>query len=265
VLLRDHGPADPWLKLVLFTVNSFMDESGECYPSQESIARAAGMGVSTVRRKVAEASRAHWLAIVSRAVYGGKHWKQYAYRACAPDSIVEDFEPTNGTVTGIGLADTWESQHGGIEAENLTGTMFPQLGKRRIPPATGGKAVHAPPAPSGAKRVQMQARTEAPPARDASTARSRTKHRPLTTEAPPAAGCEVPILSSKEKFQEEGAADAAPLSLATGSGIHVETRTDAKKRMIRALLANGKAPSAILEVLAGYHVTPEDIRREQAA
>jgi hypothetical protein len=216
MLIRDHGPSDPFVKLVLFTVNAFMDSSGSCFPGQAAIASAAVMGVSTVRSKIREANLGHWLSLHHRAAYEGQKWKQYAYRACCPDSIdlaaITFKNDDQGKVTTAAeLADSWESVHGGVFSENLTGTMFPQPGKnRRAPPGAGGIKAKAPPATGGCPKDKPRTKPQAPPADAPSTASSSAKHRQLTLKAPPAAGYEVPILSSNSKYQREGALSRTP-------------------------------------------------------
>lgn len=255
VLLRDYGPPDPWIKLVVFTVNAFMDDSGKCFPSQEAIAAAAGMGVSTVRRKIAEANRGHWIAIQARAVYGGRHWKQYSYRACCPDSIDLSAIVANTKTrqTGEDLVDTWEAQHGAISPENLKGTMFPQHGRRRAPPASSGMKVSAPPAPSG---TNPPPGAQAPPADFVSTARPHIEHRPLTTQAPPAAAYEVPIRSSNLKLQAEGALGRTDRGRTPKPK---DTDDDRARRIERALRMNPTADdNTILSWVSG--ATLEQVR-----
>jgi hypothetical protein len=242
ILLRDYGPGDPFITLVVFVVNSFMDDSGSCFPSQETIAQAAGMGVSTVRRKIGAANRAHWLSIEARAVYVSRHWKQYSYRACCPEAInLEGIALKDKGQTAAYLADAHESVYGGIDGANLTGTLFPQPGrKKRIPPAASGRT-QSEAAPSTAPSM-LPAR--APPAAVTRTARSRNEDRPLRLGAPPAAGYEVPNLSLKSKSQYEGAL----------------TRTDGDsdeglRAKIKALGVEGFKPNEIVKQLAQYGVS----------
>jgi hypothetical protein len=233
ILIRDRGPADPWIKLVLYTINATMKDpdaetgdDGAGYWAQETIARAACMGVSTVRRKIAEASKLQWIALETRAALAGRKWKQYRYRACCPDSIdlaAIPIKKGGGAVGGTaeGLVDHWESVWGGIADSSVAGTMFPQLGKSRrvAPPAPGGrKVVAAPPTAGGSTPDKHDAKRAAPPAHATSTARSSTKDRPLTTEAPPAAAYEVPILSTNVKPQDEGAASQPAMGGSTSDG-----------------------------------------------
>lgn len=163
VCIRNHGPADPWLKLMLFTLNSFMDDSGESYQGQEALAKAAAMGISTVREKMAIASKEGWIALYPRGRQGQK-WKTYTYRACVPDWI-DLSQITVKDSNGEKLADHHENVHGGIDDDAVSGSRYPQLGKRRAPPVPGG--------PSGTQNG------EAPPA-------EHVKHRQLVAEAPPA-------------------------------------------------------------------------------
>lgn len=156
-MLRDHGPRDPYLKLAVFSVNAFMGETGACHPSQEAVATAAGLGVTTVRRKLAEACRLGWLAQFPRA-QAGQRWKAIEYVACIPDHI--------DTAKYDRREDKWRAEHGiDIPAEALRGTLYPQKMRAKAPAATAGPSITR--------------NAEAPAADD-------KKDRPLTSEAPAA-------------------------------------------------------------------------------
>lgn len=160
-MLRDHGPPDPYLKLAVFTVNAFMNDkgptAGTCFPSQESIAAASGLGVRTVRRKLAEASRLGWIAMFERA-RAGQRWKAIMYRACVPDGL--DVSPYKH-------ADPWKADHGpDIPVDALLGTLYPQRKRSKAPATAAGPST---------SRAGTQ---------DGSTGRSRPEDRPLTHEAP---------------------------------------------------------------------------------
>lgn len=84
--LRDHGPRCQGLLLTLYTVGTYMRNSGYAYPGQALIAQGARTTSRTVRRHIAEAQRTGWLA-VECAGRGGKGWRHNAYRACVPDDV----------------------------------------------------------------------------------------------------------------------------------------------------------------------------------
>jgi Helix-turn-helix domain len=56
-------------KLVAWALGSFMNAEGECYPKRETIARAAGLHPTTVKRTLSELARRGW---VSRCQGGGR-------------------------------------------------------------------------------------------------------------------------------------------------------------------------------------------------
>jgi hypothetical protein len=186
VCIRRFGPRDPWSKLLLFAVNSFMDDTGHADPGIEAIAEAAVMGQSTVRAKLPEVSKAQWLAIYPRSGRG-QQWRSYAYRPCVPDWIDLETIPKAAE-----LADRFESSHGGIEPRAVSGARYKQTGRTRVPPARGGSP--------------HRENNEAPPANGA-------KYRQPTSEAPPADGAKhrQPLgdKSSLKAFQESDLREGA--------------------------------------------------------
>lgn len=167
ICIRDYGPDDALMKLALLTVNTcFGSETDkdtgektqlECWWGQERLAHAASMGVTTLRRKLTEASKLGWIAIYPRGA-NGQRWKSYAYQPCIPDHIplTEQFEA---------LADAHAAIHGNPTPAATSGSRYPQKGQRRAPAAAAGS--------------KQGVNTEGPAADD-------TKHRPLTHEAPAA-------------------------------------------------------------------------------
>jgi hypothetical protein len=222
VCIRMHAPNDPWTKLLLLALNTFMNDSGEGFPGQESLARAASMGVSTVRAKLNAASRAGWIAVYARH-RPGQQWKSYSYRTCVPDWIdlsEIQFEDDNGGASdGEHLADLHESKYGTIEPEAVRGTLYPQKGKKRAPPAHGGTG-------KGSRTVSEGFPNEAPPADD-------MKHRQPTEEAPPADGGndrqplreKSSLKSSGLSSKGEGAASSTAPFSGKGNGDTEFTRT----------------------------------------
>lgn len=83
VAIREHGPDDSTMKLVLHTARTFMDDDGYCFPSIRAIAKAASLNKSTVTTKVDEARKLGFLAVYPGSGRG-KQWKGNAYRACVP-------------------------------------------------------------------------------------------------------------------------------------------------------------------------------------
>jgi hypothetical protein len=72
------------MKLCLYTVNAFMDDTGEAWPAQASIAKAASLTPNTVQRILGEAIDLGWLGVEPRMAQG-KAWKRYVSRAAIPD------------------------------------------------------------------------------------------------------------------------------------------------------------------------------------
>lgn len=170
ICIRKFGPANPTEKLFLFGINSHMDEAGECFPGQEELSNSTALGVSTIRRVAAVVSKQGWIAIYSRGASGRK-WKSYAYRACVPD-WVDLASIKYREKDGEYMATHHESVWGLIEESAVSGSLYPQKGKPRRPPAPGGSSAPV--------------KTEASTGHSASTARSRSDDRPQRADRPPA-------------------------------------------------------------------------------
>jgi Helix-turn-helix domain len=69
------------MKLCLYTVNAFMDDSGMAWPSQLTISKSAGLSEKTVQRLLGGAIDAGWLGAVARPP------RNYTYYAAIPDSL----------------------------------------------------------------------------------------------------------------------------------------------------------------------------------
>jgi hypothetical protein len=113
--------------LVLYTLRTYMDATGYCYPSQEQIAKTSGISVRTVQNKLPKASRLHWVGMTTHA-RAGQQWKSYAYTSCIPDLI--ELGSYEQMVCGF------EGNHGTVEPEALTGG----LGKAKAPARRAGTA-----------------------------------------------------------------------------------------------------------------------------
>ena len=86
VLIRDYGPPDPTLKLCLHTIRTFMDASGDAFPSQTTIGRAASLTDRVVRSKLKKAVRLKWLS-ENVAGHSGQGWRRHGYQTCIPESV----------------------------------------------------------------------------------------------------------------------------------------------------------------------------------
>lgn len=257
VELRDHGPKDSYLRLAVFAVNAFMDESGTCRPSQERIASAACLGVTTIRRKLAEASRLGWIAQFERAKPGQK-WKSIEYRACIPDHLdTSKYDPKE---------DKWRAKHGAVIPDAaLCGTLYPQSKRAKAPAAGTGTS-------GNCRAVAAVTEQEAPAVDD-------TKHRPLTHEAP-AADDEKDRPERPTKFLREVLDEVllgegrSPLGSQPANNVHAlakvmtTARTDepleARLSKVRTLLAN--TPEYPIDTLCTmYRLTPAQVSEARRA
>lgn len=118
-MIREHGPDSSTVKLCLYTVNAFMDDIGEAWPSQLSISKAARLNEKTVQRLIAEAIDNGWLNVVTRQV-SGKAWKRYIYRASIPDLLERCDTMLQDKVQDLMKA--YESQHGSLPKGGRTTT-----------------------------------------------------------------------------------------------------------------------------------------------
>lgn len=112
--VRAHGPRVPAIRSVLYALSVRMDESGEAYPSQRTIAADTALSERTVRDALLEARRAVWLAVVDH-VRPGQAWRLSHYIACVPDSLNLSEVDLGRGVDLEHMADVAGSQHGDIE------------------------------------------------------------------------------------------------------------------------------------------------------
>ncbi len=130
VAIRDYGPLNPFDRLLLFAVSAYADDSGHCWPGQATLANAAQMGESTVRRKVDALSKAGWLAVYRAC--SGQAWKRNEYRLSVPDQVPLFAIKIKGESAESHVA-KFESTYGGIEPSAVRGRLFTQPGKPRRP------------------------------------------------------------------------------------------------------------------------------------
>jgi hypothetical protein len=87
ILVRDHGPRDPYARLVLHTLRSFMDDGGSTFVGQTRIADAACLSRPTVRKTLKLCWEVRWVGVNRQDNAKGYGWRQLAYRACVPYPI----------------------------------------------------------------------------------------------------------------------------------------------------------------------------------
>jgi hypothetical protein len=109
VLLRDFGPRNSSVRLVMHTLRSFMNNDGYTNVGQEKLAAAACLSKPTMRKALNLAWEAQWIGV---ALYrrGGQEWRSYEYRCCIPDELqVPDVHEE--------LVMTWAEMHEQVDTE----------------------------------------------------------------------------------------------------------------------------------------------------
>lgn len=85
-LIMAQGPVVASVRVVLFALSVRMDDAGEAFPSQKTIAADTALSERTVRDAILEARRAGWLAVVE-CTRSGSTWRRHHYVACLPDRL----------------------------------------------------------------------------------------------------------------------------------------------------------------------------------
>jgi hypothetical protein len=106
--LRDHGPNDRLMLLILHTLRTYMDREGFAFPARAALAAGARVHLKTVARHLTAAAAAGWIHFEPRGHAGGQKWRSSTYRATVPDSVVLDEKSEM-------LADAIVSVHGEAE------------------------------------------------------------------------------------------------------------------------------------------------------
>lgn len=176
-MLRDHGPPQPGLLLTLYTIGTWMDSDGYCYPSQKEIAKGARVSDRTVKRHVEQARKLGWLH-TEPGPMGGKGWRLTAYFATVPEAIELPERDEE-------LTDCLHSQVGNV------GEQYPE----------GGDTIVSPRPP--VKVVTSDAKVGTPVTEGGDTG----DHIVGTQSCPTNSSLNSP----KELFREEGRASARPL------------------------------------------------------
>jgi hypothetical protein len=241
ICLRDYGrDLSKAEKLFLWAIYSHCGKSAQCHPGQDRIAECAPLGVSTVRRCTASASKKGWVAVYDRGCAGKKN-RPYLYRLAVPNTINLAAIPVTENKNGAQLSDEFEAAYGRIDDANVSGRLRQQKGKKRAPPRAGGIR-----------------RMEAPPA-------AVTNDRPQTPTLPagtvtndrPQRGGKSPFLSLNQKVtKEEGDASATHH---LNNSFLVEAKNGEDQRMFSGRLFASDGPQkrpiddkTLLDVVRSY-------------
>jgi hypothetical protein len=289
-IVMQVGPRIASVRSVLFALSVRMDESGECYPSQSTIAADTAMGERTVRDSILEARRTAWLAVVDH-IRPGQAWRRSHYVACVPDSLNLADVDLGRDVDLEHMADTIGSQYGDVQ-DRMHGT------RRRLHPDRA-KSRHA----KGAAAIAARSKGE----KAKGAAKRSMKVRQLTTEgaandskkvrplSPTKFPSEVPINTFGEgriasdapdrvkdaqgQNQEPGTQPQPATPSPNGSarrtippevlhGIGIPKPEPKPKRdlapSIRKLLEAGETPDAVQKILASHGCTLQDVREAMA-
>lgn len=129
--VRAHGPTVASIRAVLLALAIRMDDRGEAFPSQRTIARDTALSERTVRDALLEARRTSWLAAKERGGRG-RAWRHLHYYACVPDHLDLSQIDLGRGVDLEKMAEYWASQEGDI--------LDPMHGLPRAPGRRGAKA-----------------------------------------------------------------------------------------------------------------------------
>jgi hypothetical protein len=87
IMIREHGPTGPTIKLCLFMVNCHINAKDDStFVSQGTISNETDLALSTVQRDIARAIDTGWLVAELTNIRGRK-WKSYVYRVSIPDNL----------------------------------------------------------------------------------------------------------------------------------------------------------------------------------
>lgn len=121
ILVREFGPKHAPTRLVLFTLPTWMDKTGEnCFPTMESLAKATQLSLRAVKAAIDRARREVWIA-ASKVPGVRSQYPHNYYVACIPDWLnLEAFDGRRSPDVSThrkfeALSDTWTAQWGGAE------------------------------------------------------------------------------------------------------------------------------------------------------
>jgi len=238
-MIREHGPSNSTMKLCLYTLNAFMDDTGEAWPSQASIANAASLTPNTVQRVLGEAIDLGWLGVEPRMTQG-KAWKRYVSRAAIPDSHHELLITMDEKVCKA--------------VDNHLATYGPILKGGRLLKRKGKRSTVTVKVPSLKCEVPLL-NTDGPHPDDVKVPLLKSM---VPSEKGTKYPSEVSILSSNLKDQYEGA--ALPRSTTRVESSNPKETPEARANRIRkAIVACPEFADSDIAKVA--QVTPEDVRR----
>ena len=113
-VVRARGPTVPTIRAVLYALAVRMDDNGEAFPSQRTIATDTALGERTVRDAILEARRMGWLAVVDH-VRPGQSWRLSHYIACVPNGLNLADVNVGRDVDLERMSDVVGSEHGDVD------------------------------------------------------------------------------------------------------------------------------------------------------
>lgn len=125
LIASDHGPPSGTTRYVLHVIALFMNDIGDCYPSQWAIAKRAALTTRAVKKHIAIAKRGCWLDVVGgvHTNSSGQSWRRNSYSATVPSalhSLVQRVK--DGDKRGL-----WTTSKGGERRSPGWGTTFPLM------------------------------------------------------------------------------------------------------------------------------------------
>ena len=280
--VRAHGPRVPAICSVLYALAVRMDESGEAYPSQRTIAADTALGERTVRDAILEARRAAWIAVVDH-VRPGQAWRRSHYIACIPDSLNLSEVDLGRDVDLEAMADAIGSQHGDI-ADQMHGLprrvrgAAPRKAKGAATIAARSKAQKGEGAANGGvkvrQRVQEGAATIAENVRQPSPTKFPSEVPIKTLREGHVAGDATARVKDAQVKKPEPGTQPHPMAVSLNGSDPVamapEVLQEAKKPEpepkrdltpdIRKLIESGQTPADVLKILGKRGVTMQDVR-----
>lgn len=295
-----EGPPVPAIRLTLFALSIRMDEAGEAFPSQETIAADTAIGERTVREAILEARRLCWLAVVDH-LRPGKAWRRSHYIACVPDSLNLADVSLGRDVDLDRIAEQCRAQLGEA-SDKLHGSRRRPRADRAKPRSAKGAAAKGaaviaagsnpkqdigaaaiakkvrPPRPKGAAAIAKKVRPSSPPKSPSEySSNKQSEGRALARETPR-------VKNAHDRDPEPGTQPEPPAPTAntgrapTGApevlqdvlqdvGIQkpqAQPKPDLSP-LIRKLINEGQTPDATQKILSGRGCTLEDVLEAIAA
>lgn len=234
--VRQHGPRVASVRCVLFALAVRMDEAGEAFPSQATLAADTSLSERTVRDAVLVARSEGWLAVVEHFM-SGQAWRHSYYIACVPDRLDLTRVDLGKSIDAGVTADHWAAQHGHVDDPMHEAPIGRGLDRARPRKPKGAAMASARSVPTSAEEPERCGRRPQK-VRQLAQEGADVDRKKVRTPSPTKFPSEVPILSS----QQEGHA----LKRATALG------GTGNPEMESAATSDGSAPPAAdPEVLRG--------------